>query len=109
MTTRTTPTARETMDGATLESALQRSIIDEAKLRGWKVAHFYDSRRSDSKGWPDLALCRGGVLLVVELKQEGRYPTADQREWLAALAQVTVVKTAVWRPHDREAFEEALQ
>lgn len=101
--------ARAVMDAATDESALLDAVLKEAALRHWRVAHFYDSRRSKSRGWPDLVLCRGNTLLLVELKREGHYPRKDQREWLEALATVRVVKTAVWRPRDRDRITEELR
>ena len=61
------------------EADFQQAVIELARICGWKVAHFHDSRRqvgdkfvgdADAKGWPDLVLVRGERLLIRELKAD---------------------------------------
>lgn len=80
------------------EDELQALVIGMARLRGWRVYHTHDSRRSPA-GWPDLILARPPRLLAVELKSERGRVTVKQREWLEGLAACGV-SVAVWRPSD---------
>ena len=82
------------------EASLQANIVELASLLGWRVMHVGDSRRSIGAGWPDLVMVRPPRVLVFELKREGRYPTATQRDWLAALGACPGVESGVWRPRD---------
>ena len=82
------------------EASLQANIVELAFLLGWRVMHVGDSRRSIGAGWPDLVMVRPPRVLVFELKREGRYPTATQRDWLAALGACPGVEPGVWRPRD---------
>lgn len=91
------------------EAQLQQTVIEAAKMHGWRVAHFRPgmTRRgrwvtpvqADGAGFPDLVLVRQGRLLFVELKAEGKKPTPRQQEWLDALGECTV-KVYVWRSSD---------
>lgn len=82
------------------EAALQAQVIAVAKDLGFLTYFTQDSRRS-MPGWPDLVLVHPtrGRLLYRELKQQGRYPTPDQRRCLAALANAGA-DVSVWRPLD---------
>ncbi|MFE6228925.1 VRR-NUC domain-containing protein [Cellulosimicrobium sp. NPDC057862] len=82
------------------EDALQAQVIAVARDLGFLVYHTHDSRKSE-RGWPDLVLVHPtrGRLLYRELKQQKRYPTPEQRKWLAALA-ATGADVGVWRPLD---------
>ena len=91
---------------AVTERQLQTRVIDAARVYGWHVAHFHDSRRPvkpgvfvgdrDAAGFPDLVLCRTGELVFAELKRETGVVTALQQTWLDALeaagAEVHVVR-----------------
>ena len=71
------------------EATLQRQVLNLARLTGWRSAHFRPAQNQrgkwrtavsgDGAGFPDLVLAREDRLLFVELKQDGRYPTATQR------------------------------
>lgn len=68
--------------------------------------HTHDSRRSQ-KGFPDLVLVhpRRGLILFVELKRHGQYPTIEQRLWRAALLCATHgndghTRYFLWTPDD---------
>lgn len=95
---------------AITEKQFQTQVVDLARLYGWRVAHFHDSRRQvkpgvfvgdkDAKGFPDLVLVRGHELLFLELKRETGKTTPEQDEWLAALGGVPGVEVLVARPRD---------
>jgi hypothetical protein len=71
-------------------------VADLARALGWRRFHVYDSRRS-RHGWPDEVLVRGLRFVVAELKVETGKPTADQAEWLDALATAGL-EVYLWRP-----------
>ena len=65
------------------EAAFQSAVLDFAGLNGWKAMHMADSRREVvrkktgarffvgdrlARGWPDLTLTRGPVIVFAELK-----------------------------------------
>ena len=81
------------------EAQFQRQIVEYATLRGWRLYHTYDSRRS-AYGWPDLFLCRAERAVAIEVKSERGKVTAAQEEWLLALQyagiQALVVKPSGW-------------
>lgn len=85
------------------EAQLQAAVLELnqklPKARRWKCYHVFDSRRSEA-GWPDLAMVRGERLLFVELKRDGKDPTAAQFDWLCALDDVRETTVRVWRPGD---------
>lgn len=105
------------------ETAFQRSVIELAQRLGWKVAHFRKAQNNrgqwrtpvaaDGKGFPDLVLVRDRIIFA-ELKQDDKYPTPAQREWLDAINEATagdpppcertIVETRVWRPRDWDAI-----
>jgi hypothetical protein len=112
------------------EASFQRTVIECAQRRRWKVAHFRpaptgrtDARgrptyrkpvAADGAGFPDLVLTRDGRVIFAELKRDDEYPSADQRAWLERLALVEAgaperVLARVWRPRDWSAIEEALR
>lgn len=88
------------------EAAFQRQILDLARLRGWRTAHFQKAKvgrswqtpvMGDGRGFPDLILIRAARILAVELKVGRNQPTPDQLAWLAAF-QSAGVPSFVWRP-----------
>jgi hypothetical protein len=93
---------------AVSEKAWQAQIVQAARLLGWKVYHPWLSIKS-TVGWPDLTLVRGDVLIMAELKREGRPVSPRQQEWLDALARVPGVRTFVWRPSDWAHVEKVLK
>jgi hypothetical protein len=92
------------------EKDFQKQVLDLARLYGWKVAHFHDSRRQvkpgvfvgdkDAAGFPDLVLVRPPELLFMELKRELGKTTELQDEWLASLRacglEAEVVRPSNW-------------
>lgn len=81
-----------------LEAQLQSAVLDVAERYGWLAYHTHDSRRSQP-GFPDLVMVKRKRVLYVELKQSGKYPTAEQREWLQALYQADQ-EVGLWYPQD---------
>ena len=87
------------------ELDFRKLVMDMASWCGWMVYYVPDSRRCQGDaGYPDLTLARGGTVLHVELKRDGRSPTKAQRKWMAALGS----SAAVWRPGDWDAIRETL-
>lgn len=99
------------------EKALQSWIIDLAKVTGWRVAHFHDSRREvrpgifvgdkEAKGFPDLVLLRPPEILFWELKRQGppsaASPSPEQQRWLDELTACGL-EARVIRPSDFETY-----
>ena len=51
------------------EAAFTLHVMEYAVQRGWAVMHISDSRRSYSKGFPDLLLAKPGRIVFAELKK----------------------------------------
>lgn len=75
------------------EADLQAFAVDYLRMRGWLVAHFRPARTDDgwrtagsydAKGFPDLAIARGGVVRLIEVKGPKGRLTRDQHAWLDA-------------------------
>lgn len=109
------------------ERAFQSAVIDYARLNGWLVAHFHDSRRQaggrlvgdvDAAGFPDLTLTKNGLLIFAELKSEKGRLSPQQHDWLTALLKVEAaavhagtppcVQAYVFRPSDWPEIERVL-
>ena len=111
------PTARRKTPGPS-ERSFQQSVLYWARIRGWKVCHFHDSRRqvrpgqfvgdADAAGYPDLTLCRGTRLMFAELKAETGKVTVTQQEWIEGL-RLTGAEVHVWKPSDWPVIEETLR
>jgi hypothetical protein len=85
----------------------QSRVVGYARLRGWLVNHARPARTAGGwrtpvqgdPGFPDLALARGGRLILAELKTGPGRLTAGQSAWIEALPLSTAeVETHVWRP-----------
>ncbi len=82
------------------EAGFTKTVLQFAKLHGWKVHHGRPALTA--KGWrtpvmgdvgfPDIVLARAGRVLFAELKVGKNKPTHEQALWLAACGGV------VWRP-----------
>lgn len=105
--------------GRLSEREWQRQVLEYARLRGWRAAHFRPARISggrwrtpvaaDGAGFPDLVLARGGRVIFAELKAEGGRLSAEQRAWLEALREAGGVEVHVWRPKQWDEVEEVLR
>lgn len=101
------------------ETQFQRTVMEYAQRRGWRVAHFRKAQNArggwrtpvagDGAGFPDLVLLRGERLVVAELKQEGKYPSKEQRAWLEAWRYIEGAEVHVWRPRDWDEIESLLR
>lgn len=100
------------------EAEFQKQVIDLARLRGFRVAHFRPGRvarkgkekyetavAADGRGWPDLVMIhptrRGDQLrlIVAELKVGRNTLSEAQKRWLAMFNAVGVY-AVVWTPKD---------
>jgi hypothetical protein len=111
------------------EREFQAAVIQYARLHGWLVAHFHDSRRqvgdrlvgdADAAGFPDLVMARNGFLIFAELKTERGRVSRAQRQWLDALSLGTWwlqqrpdkpaagLRVCLWRPSDWPEIEREL-
>jgi hypothetical protein len=120
MTTRLAPETR--LLRSITERALQDKVIDYARLCGWLVCHFHDSRKEvilpsgrsvlvgdeDAAGFPDTVLVRGTDLIFAEIKRETGRVEPEQQLWLDRLARVPGVSVCVWRPSDWPTIEARL-
>ena len=94
----------------------QKSVIEIARLYGWKVMHLGKAKTktgrwltpvgADGAGFPDLLMLRERVL-VAELKSMRDTLRANQRVWLGAFlgAGCTAV---TWKPCDVDRVHEEL-
>lgn len=83
------------------EKEFQEQVMLAAKQLGWSLRyHTFNSKRS-AKGFPDLVLVHPAKSLVLfrELKTEKGKTTAEQDEWVSALAGAGQ-DAGVWRPSD---------
>jgi len=85
------------------EADFQATVIEMARLYGWKVYYVPDSRRSP-EGYPDLTLARKGIVLFMELKSRRGVVSPVQKEWLDALG----ARAWVFRPDDMDVIEALL-
>lgn len=91
------------------EDQLLTNVLDAAKKLKLRTAHFRPAQtksgrwvtpvQGDGAGWPDLVIVGPGGSLLRELKAEGKYPTPEQKVWLAWLTAAGE-DAAVWRPRD---------
>lgn len=94
------------------EADLQSAVLELLRLRGYRTAHFHDSRREvrpgvfvgdkDAAGFPDIVAVRkrDGRCLIIELKSEKGRLSKAQDEWLLAFEQVEGVEQYVFKPSD---------
>jgi hypothetical protein len=99
------------------EQSFQSSVVDVAKLAGWRVAHFRPARTAkgwrtpvtgDGASWPDLVLVRPPRLVFAELKSARGDASERQLEWLDVLRLLPQVEVYLWRPSDWDTLVERL-
>lgn len=109
----TEPAGRRLLMARMSEAEFTETVIQLAKFHGWTVTHFrpawtergWRTPLEGHKGFPDLVLARGGVVLIAELKTEKGKVTKEQQRWAAEIG----AQYRLWRPHDLEAIKEELR
>ena len=109
--------ARAVLDSAISEKQFQANVVRLAKLHRWLCYHTHDSRHSEP-GFPDLVLCRDGVLIFAELKRQTGRVSPAQREWMQHLSLVAgivgasgvhgAIQVYLWKPADWQTIERVL-
>lgn len=105
------------------EKEFQAQVMEFAKLHGWRRAHFRCVRvqrangstyyetpvAGDGEGFPDMLLIHETrkLLVAAELKVKPNKPTAEQLDWLKAMASVGA-RTFVWYPADWPEIEKVI-
>lgn len=100
------------------EASFMASVLDYAKLRGWRRAHFRPAQKKnggwitavqgDGAGFPDLVLVRGHRVIYAELKSERGKLSDEQARWIADL-EAADQAVFVWRPSDWADVERILR
>lgn len=101
------------------EARFLREVIALAKANGWRTAHFLPSTnrrghwrtavQGDGRGFPDLVMLRGSVLVVAELKVKDGRLSEHQKAWMSALLSLPAVShVKVWYPDDWSEIERVL-
>jgi hypothetical protein len=99
------------------ERSFEATVVEVARLAGWKCVHFRAARTArgwkvpvayDGQGWPDLILVRRPRLLVCELKTETGRLKPEQADWLAVLRLLPQVEVYVWKPSNWDELVETL-
>jgi hypothetical protein len=106
------------------EKDFQKSVIDLARVLGYKAAHFRGVRvqrkdgsvyyqtpvQADGAGFPDLVLTHKEKkrTLFIELKSEKGIVSPEQLAWLETLAANEGVEVYTLRPSEYEYIEEIL-
>ena len=101
------------------EAAFQRQIVELAELQGWHVwfdppplpcrncgAVTVDPRR---RGYPDLEILRGAVMLRLELKSEKGRARDEQKAYIGRLKLVQQVYADIVRPADFDSVADVLK
>lgn len=88
------------------EAEFTRQVLEYAKLKGWRTAHFRPARtakgwctavQGDGVGFPDIIFIRRTDMLVAELKVGRNNVSTEQMEWLASF-QWAGHDSYVWKP-----------
>jgi hypothetical protein len=103
------------------EAEYTATIIDAARILGWRTAHFRPARtvhgwrtavQGDAKGWPDLVLVHpdAGYVWFVELKRDDAPKLRlEQDLWRLWLIGAGAVHYVVKVPSGLDGFIESLQ
>ena len=104
------------------EAGFQKTVLEFAKMHGWRTAHFRPARvigkngktewrtavSGDGKGFPDLILVRAARIVFAELKVPPNKPSDEQEDWLRTL-RMTLVEVYLWHPSDWDQIERVLE
>ena len=107
-TTAAVTTRRQRMANCMTEAQFLVQVRDLALLTGWIFYHTRTSIGSDA-GFPDVVITnpRQRRTIFAELKKQDGVVSADQKKWLASLAEAGN-EVAVWRPADLDAIKAIL-
>lgn len=89
------------------EKQFSQQVADVAKTFGWLVYRTWNSQHSP-KGFPDLCMVKGPLIIFAELKSKKGKTTPAQEQWLNAL-EYTPADVYLWRPGDLEEIIEVLR
>jgi hypothetical protein len=100
------------------ETQCEDAIVAAAKTHGWRIHAERTARMGSGRwatpikghaGWPDLVMCRGAVVRVVELKRKPNKVEPAQQAWHDALAAAGINTEVVWVPEGQATFIESLR
>jgi hypothetical protein len=102
------------------ETAFLDQVLRLAKVRGWRSAHFRPAQTSkgwrtavqgDGKGFVDLVLVRGFIVIFAELKTDTGKLSPEQEAWSIVLAEAQSENMLyeLWRPRDWPRIEHILE
>ena len=88
------------------EAQFTDTVVKLAQFNGWRAVHFRPARTKEGwrtamigdRGFVDVVLARGGVVLHVELKKQDGVMRPGQKEWGDELGETY----RLWRPSDLE-------
>jgi hypothetical protein len=98
------------------EREFTAQVLGLARLCGWRSAHFRPGRtvtgwktavQGDARGFPDLLLLKGDVLIAAELKVGNNRLSPQQAAWLAAF-RAAGVAAYLWYPRDWPEIEQVI-
>jgi hypothetical protein len=97
------------------ESQFQDSVVELARICGWKVHHAWPTQVRPGKwitaaatGFPDLVLVHETLgLLFAELKTDTGKLSDAQVDWLGCLT-LAGVEAVVWKPSDWKQIQQRL-
>lgn len=98
----------KTLDTLVTEKDFQATVLELARVLGWRCYHTHDSRRSEP-GFPDIVAVRPPRVIYAELKTERGRLTPTQRDWLSLLKGCPGVEAHVWRPSKWPEIEAVLR
>jgi hypothetical protein len=106
------------MKTALSEADFLRQVLQLAKLRGWRTAHFRPLRtangswrtavQGDGAGFPDLLLLRGTRIIAAEMKVGKGKVTPEQDKWIKAFLDAGA-SAYVWYPENWKDIERILE
>jgi hypothetical protein len=93
-----------------LEEEFLKQVLEYAKIRGWRTAHFRPGMmangryvtpgQGDWKGFPDVVAVRDSRLIFSELKKDDGEMSPEQVEWMLHLWSVKAKpECTLWTPH----------
>lgn len=75
----------------------QQQIVAELRALGYSVRHTH----TIGHGFPDIAIGRKGVTVLVEIKRPGEKLTADEKEFFEIWKGAAIVATSTEQIHEQ--------